>query len=374
MLKNVKMKLSKKYFINFAENYSNMKKLASNLIRFSALLLAIIFITSCNPKNRYTNYFQIGEEIHEIASGVIINKGETEGGFDLDLRLYDASGTNFVNFGITSEQAESIIPKTYTDFEGTHVLGYKDGSYTSMTSMNTGSIVIDRNEDGYLISFQCTDQYSEDVKGHFKGKLSKMDENNLVKKLPVYILPDAIYDEVTELIPIYSGVNPPDMEGEYISSPHALIYESYSEKPDSLQFYSDRYLGFIYANKQMNFYGKQYDSLEQKYFEEIQYGVKITGDDDYFSCYYVVDGYVDGFYAQQSFIFSGKKTEAGLEDFHVAVILLENSGNPNMFEKHSYRVLKDYDGLAETNYWLSGKSGNNKASSKINNSFDIWMK
>ena len=368
------MKLSKKYFINFAENYSNMKKLASNLIRFSALLLAIIFITSCNPKNRYTNYFQIGEEIHEIASGVIINKGETEGGFDLDLRLYDASGTNFVNFGITSEQAESIIPKTYTDFEGTHVLGYKDGSYTSMTSMNTGSIVIDRNEDGYLISFQCTDQYSEDVKGHFKGKLSKMDENNLVKKLPVYILPDAIYDEVTELIPIYSGVNPPDMEGEYISSPHALIYESYSEKPDSLQFYSDRYLGFIYANKQMNFYGKQYDSLEQKYFEEIQYGVKITGDDDYFSCYYVVDGYVDGFYAQQSFIFSGKKTEAGLEDFHVAVILLENSGNPNMFEKHSYRVLKDYDGLAETNYWLSGKSGNNKASSKINNSFDIWMK
>jgi hypothetical protein len=124
----------------------------------------------------------------------------------------------------------------------------------------------------------------------------------------------------------------------------------------------------------MNFYGKQYDSLENRYIEEIQYGLKITGSEDNFTCYYVVDGYVEGFYAQQSFIFSGKKTNAGLDDFHVAVILLETSGHPNMFPVNSYRVLKDYDGLAENNYWLSGKSGNNIAASKKNNAFDIWMK
>ena len=101
--------------------------------------------------------------------------------------------------------------------------------------------------------------------------------------------------------------------------------------------------------------------------------MKITGSDDNFTCYYVVDGYVQGFYAQQSFIFSGKKTPQGLENFHVAVILLETSGHPNMYPNNSYRVLKDYDGLAETNYWLSGKSGGS-VKAKSGNAFDIWMK
>ena len=122
----------------------------------------------------------------------------------------------------------------------------------------------------------------------------------------------------------------------------------------------------------MTFYGKQFDSLTNKYVEEIQYGVKITGDNDYFTCYYVVDGYVQGYYAQQSFIFSGKKTDSGLEDFHTAVVLLETSGNPNMFAKHSFRVLKDYDGLAEKNNWLSGRS--EAPTAKGGNPFDIWMK
>ncbi len=197
---------------------------------------------------------------------------------------------------------------------------------------------------------------------------------SIVEELPDYVLPSEIYNEVTKYLPIYSGINPPTITGEYVSSPHALIYESYAEKPDSLQFYSDRYMGFIYTNKQMNFYGKQYDSLNHKYIEEIQYNVKITGSNDLFTCYYVVDGYVQGYYAQQSFIFSGKKTATGLEDFHIAVVLLETSGNPNMYEKHSYRVLKDYDGLAETNNWLSGKSSTISNVTKGNNTFDIWMK
>lgn len=352
-----------------------MKSTALNLLKTSMLALIIIFVTSCGEKGKPRNYFKIGEDIYEIKSGIIINNGETENGFNLDLRLYDESGTNFVNFGIISEQAESIANSTYTGFDGSWILGYNDnGSYSNMASINRGSIVTNRTSDGYSIEANCIDQYNTEIKVYFKGELSKKDENNLVRKLPNYVLPEEIYDEVTALIPIHSGINPPDMEGEYVSAPHALIYESYGEKPDSLQFYSDRYLGFLYANKQMNFYGKQYDSLENRYIEEVQYGVKITGDNDLFTCYYVVDGYVQGYYAQQSFIFSGKKTEAGLEDFYVGVILLETSGNPNMFAKHSYRILKDYDGLAETNYWLSGKSSSNTATVKNKNVFDIWMK
>jgi hypothetical protein len=36
-------------------------------------------------------------------------------------------------------------------------------------------------------------------------------------------------------------------------------------------------------------------------------------------------------------------------------------------------VLKDYDGLAEKNNWLSGRSAAT-TSTRGNNAFDIWMK
>ena len=351
-----------------------MKSITSNFIKISTLVLIITFFISCGERGKPKHYFQIGEDIYEINSGGFINKGEVDGGFKLDLRLSDTTESNLLSFNIISSQAENIPSSTYSNFEGAWVLGYKeDGSYTDRADIYTGKLIISRSSDGYSINIKCTDQYGTAIEAYFKGNLSKKDENNLVKKLPEYVLPNEIYEEVTNLIPIYSGVNPPNMEGEYISSPHALIYESYAENPDSLQFYSDRYLGFLYANKQMNFYGKQYDSLENAYYEEIQYGVKITGNDDYFTCYYIVDGYIEGFYAQQSFIFSGKKTEEGLEDFYVAVILLENSGHPGMFDKNSYRILKDYDGLAKTDYWLSGKNGSNSTIKK-NNAFDIWFK
>ena len=350
-----------------------MKSFASNLIKISTLILVITFLASCRDRNIPKNYFIVEDTRYEIKSGEIINNGESSNGFSLDLRLYNESKENFLSFVIVSPQAESIPSSTYTDFEGSWVLGYKDGNYTSIGSINTGKVVINRSSDGYSIEIECVDQYSNKVEGRYKGELTAKDENNLVKKLPEYVLPNEIYDEVIDLIPVYSGTTPPDMKGEYVSSPHALIYESYGEKPDSLQFYSDRYMGFIYTNKQMNFYGKQYDSLDRKYIEEIQYNVKITGSNDQFTCYYVVDGYVQGYYAQQAFIFSGKKTDAGLEDFHTAVVLLETSGNPNMYEKHSYRVLKDYDGLAEKNNWLSGR-GAVATSTRGNNAFDIWMK
>lgn len=350
-----------------------MKTFASNLVKISVLVTFIIFFASCINRNKPENYFTIDNATYEIKSGSIINNGELDNSFSLELRLYDESKENFLSFAIVAPQAENIPSSTYTNLTGFWILGYKDGNYSSIGNISTGKVVIDRSSDGYSIEIECVDEYSNEIEGTYKGKLSTTDENNLVKKLPEYVLPNEIYEEVIQLIPVYSGTTPPDMTGEYVSSPHALIYESYGEKPDSLQFYSDRYIGFIYTNKQMNFYGKQYDSIERKYIEEIQYNVKITGSNDQFTCYYVVDGYVQGYYAQQAFIFSGKKTDAGLEDFHTAVILLETSGNPNMYEKHSYRVLKDYDGLAEKNNWLSGRSAA-ATSTRGNNAFDIWMK
>lgn len=351
-----------------------MKRQTSNLLKISSLLMIFVIAVSCGRNKLPKNYYKIGEDVYEITSGEIINKGEVEGGFDLEFRLYCENFQDFISFNLVHQQAENLPATTLTNPEGAWVTGYNNGSYTNIGTINTGSVVIERTQDGYIIDINCIDQYSSAVEGYYKGGLTIKDENNLVHVVPEYVLPSEIYDKVTQYIPVYSGLTPPNMKGEYVSAPHILIYESYAENADSIQYYSDRYLGFVYNNKQMNFYGKQYDPEQDKDIEEIQYGVKITGEEDYFTCYYVVDGYPGGYYAQQSFIFSGKLTDEGIEGFTTAVVLLETSDNPSMPAKHSFRVLKDEDGLAERNNWLSKRD--DAAAKKVSDEdlFKMWMK
>lgn len=365
-------------FSTFAKN-SLMKHNKSLLSTISILLLIIVVLSSCNKKKTKTpdSYFKVGETVYELKSGTLINKGEVSGGFDIDLRLYCENNADFISFRFVSEQAESLLNMTHNNIQGSWVLGYnEDGSYTNMGTINSGSLVVNRNAEGYTFEFNCTDQYNNTVNGVYKGNISKKDENILVHQLPNYVLPNEIYDGVTEYFPIHAGVNPPDIKGEYVSAPHAYVYNSHTDS-DTLVFNSDRYLGFIYNNNQLNFYGKQYDSINGDYIEEIQYGVKITGDGDDFTCYYVVDGYPNGYYAQQSFIFSGTKTPEGLKDFFVAVVLLEKSGNPSIAESNnSYRILKDYDGLAEEESWLSKKGTTSFKAREMSDEelFDMWIK
>lgn len=351
-----------------------MRKNHFNLLSISALLLVVVLLSSCIRTRKPKNYFTVGEDTYELVYGCIINNGEENGYFDLDLRLYCENEEDFINFNLDSEHAEYIESTTYNDLAGSWVIGYtSSGSYTNMGNIVSGKVIVDRSSDGYTIEIDCVDQYSNKVEGYYKGELQKKDEDNLVHVVPDYVLPEEIYDEVTKYIPIYSGVNPPDMKGEYISSPHYLVYQSDMGNDGTEQFFSDLYLGFIYNNKQMNCYWKQFDVENNEFDEYVYYGVKVTGKDDCFTCYYIDEGYVNGYYAQQSFIYSGRKTEEGLEDFHTAVVLLETSGHPGLPPKNTFRVLKDYDGLAEQDAWMSKSSAKTKTSSN-NSSFDIWMK
>lgn len=357
-----------------------MRHSTTNSFKVGAILMLLLFIVSCGGNKLPDNYFKIDDDVYELTSGSIINHGQTnasENLFKLDLRLYNAEKTDFINISFFSETAESISNGTYSfssqDINASWILGYSsNGSYSSLGQINSGSAVISRSSDGYIIEIEGTDEFSNAIKGHFKGELSKIDENNLVHALPNYVCPEEIYDQVTQYFPIYSGFNPPNMRGEYLSAPNALIYESYAEDPDSVIFFSDRYLGFIYNGKQMNFYGKQYDPEKDRWIEEVYYGLKITGENDYFTCYFVIDDYVEGYYAKQSFIFSGKKTDDGIEDYHSAVILLETSGHPNMPANNSFRVLKDYDGIAEAHNWLS--KGNQGKTIDSKDLFKMWIK
>lgn len=181
-------------------------------------------------------------------------------------------------------------------------------------------------------------------------------------QVPESVIPATLKDIISESFTIYSGNTPAPVNGQFVSSPHALIATSLDPTyiyPDSVIFYNDRYICFERTGSGfVNFYGKQWDDDYNDYYEEVYRELKSVGEGDSFTCYYLTEGYPNGMYALQSTIFSGKWNESygGLKDFQVAVILLETSGNPNLDPVNSYRVLGDFDGLAQDTNWMSGKA------------------
>lgn len=187
----------------------------------------------------------------------------------------------------------------------------------------------------------------------------------IVDSIPTSILPAEIYNEVASKMSIYKGDTPPALNGQFLSQRHALLYASYdpSYNPeDSTKFFYDRYVAFVYSGAEhdgLDFYGKQLDDNIPDaqgnypgYYEE-HWKASITGEGDNFCCYYTLEGQPNGKYLKQSTIFSGTLTSEGIRNFKVAVIMLENSGDPAYPTKNTYRILGDHDGLAEKYNWIS---------------------
>lgn len=180
-------------------------------------------------------------------------------------------------------------------------------------------------------------------------------------QVPESVLPAEVSAAIGDCFVVYSGENPAPVRGQFVSRPHALMATSLDPTyvyPDSVIFYNDRYLCFERSNNGLvNFYGKQWDDDYNAYYEEVYRNLNSVGEGEDFTCYFLTEGYPNGMYALQSTIFSGKWNEAygGLKDFQVAVILLENSGNPYLAPVNSFRVLGDGDGLAQDTAWIGSK-------------------
>lgn len=175
--------------------------------------------------------------------------------------------------------------------------------------------------------------------------------------LPTQVLPSRLYDAVTEYFTVNTGENPPEVYGEFVSSPHMLLYTTVQN--DTVSVYNDRYIAFFRNNEYVDFFGQQWDDDYNEYYEEAYRKLYVIGEGENFTCYYLTEGYPDGMYAKFSTIFSGNWNEelGGLGNFQVAVILLETSGNPNLAPVNSFRVLGDGDGLAQDTAWIDDKRG-----------------
>jgi hypothetical protein len=159
-------------------------------------------------------------------------------------------------------------------------------------------------------------------------------------------VPDSLLSIIDSLgMPIYRGDNPPNIGGAYLCSPFKLLN---SNRP------TDQ-IGAIYADYYVNFSEQNNTNLkvsvDYKNGNEDGTGLGgfIVGDNNNFSVFSELTVVVFADTAFSLNLISGTITENGIDNFHLALFMLDNLGNPSGYyiNDGEGRVFQDSDGFSE---------------------------
>lgn len=165
------------------------------------------------------------------------------------------------------------------------------------------------------------------------------------------VLPEDIRVSVERYMPLFLGVNPPNVEGTYYIDPYVSVYcEDEGFEP-----------GHVVASYNINFSNQNMrnntidmSQTSSNFTDKSDgKGVFISGSDDKFTAYFSTTG-ISSFsdydvYYKTSVVISGKKTKNGIKDFYYAFVMLEKSDDPENYvmDEGYFRIFKDEDGLSE---------------------------
>lgn len=177
-------------------------------------------------------------------------------------------------------------------------------------------------------------------------------------KIPDGVIPAPIKEQFTHYMPIYEGITPPNVTGEYLCRPDELVYTSdgqfevgYIFAPDYFAFNNQTASGMAtFREKQASLVGNASE-------------VYIVGSGSNFSAYYISEEthYDDNNQLEatvkRSNVMSGTLTPSGIKNYYLAFIILDKFDPNNIImDVNEYRIFKDGDGLAEKYDWRTSKN------------------
>lgn len=192
-------------------------------------------------------------------------------------------------------------------------------------------------------------------------------EEVIDERIPT-IIPDEIRDEIEQYIPIYDGVDPPNIEGTYYLSPQILIGSSQSKDQIGKE-YSSEYQK--YSNQDMT---KNTIDMVRMTVTETEWakgsGAFISGSGNNFTIYFDQVGESSGILVKQAYIVSGTKTSNGIKNLTTGFIMKEKGPDPDhkLVDVGTYRFFKDKDGMSEATSWPYGTQYGTKKRVKQANS------
>lgn len=170
------------------------------------------------------------------------------------------------------------------------------------------------------------------------------------------VIPEEIRDVIDEYIPIYDGMNPPNIEGSYYLNPQILIGSSLSYDQVGTE-YAPEYQK--YGNQDMvnntidmvRVQGRDYTIEWDK-----GSGAFISGTGNNFTIYFDMEGESYGIMTKMVYIVSGTKTDTGIKNLTAGFILKEKGDDPEgtLVPVGTFRFFTDQDGMCETTTWPYG--------------------
>ena len=166
--------------------------------------------------------------------------------------------------------------------------------------------------------------------------------------IPSEVLPDAIADEISQYMNIYSGNDPLVIDSMFVSNPHTLIHTTFDEPADTV--YHELYVDFVIKEDKIDIIEWVWDNQMWIHRPVAFRDLYIIGSGNNFTTYYLEENisYSPG-YSKKATILSGTWDDANrcVRDFKIAEILVNTYGNPNLPPENSYRIIGDGDGVSE---------------------------
>lgn len=161
------------------------------------------------------------------------------------------------------------------------------------------------------------------------------------------LIPKKFQDEIQKNgLSINRGNNPPMLEGEYEVRENELVYSSDGQfKPG--QRFKDNLISFGYEVTDDNQIVIKYTSESGKTFK-FSDNIRIIGEGDKFTAYFVAEGTKDNIFSKTANIISGEKTKDGIKDIKIGFIMIEkkNDSKNSLMNIGDQRIFKDSDGLS----------------------------
>lgn len=191
------------------------------------------------------------------------------------------------------------------------------------------------------------------------------------------VVPKEILNNLDDHMPIYTGVNPPNVEGAYFIDPMATVYCEDGYEPGEIV--SSEYIRFKNQDKTNNtldfeeYTDGYYSEEDGAYLEGV--GAFISGVGDKFTAFFKTEGEAieEGYVAKvkTALVISGVKTTEGIKDLYYAFIMLEKDDpDDNLMDEGVFRVFKDGDGLSVNTEWESSKASRSETSNFLKSIFD----
>lgn len=173
------------------------------------------------------------------------------------------------------------------------------------------------------------------------------------------VISEIVIDKLRDHLPIYSGMNPPNIEGSYLITPYTTVFcEDGNWEP-----------GHVISDYKIRFFNQSHidntiDMIDYNANNVNSYskgtGAFISGNDDHFTAFFNTEGFSQDIFTKMTVIVSGTKTADGIKDLYYGFVMEEKGNDPDhkLMDTGVYRIFKDGDGISEPTSWEFENSSN----------------